>query len=115
MRSADSMAASRTARLFAPWPKRIALFSYGLLILLTIASGAVQVTWTSGTRASASQTGFGIENGRVVFMHGSQFQFPGWFVDFNCEGLRWWIDWKTTAPPAQTYVYVPLWMLLVLF
>ena len=109
------MEPSRKSILFAPWPKRIALFAYALVILLTIVSGAVQFTWISGTRASPSQIGIGIEDGRIVLMYGSQLWFSGWFTEFNYDGWKWWIDCHTAGTPRQTYIAVPLWMPLLLF
>lgn len=108
------MAASRRARLLAPWPKRIALFLYALLILLTIASGAIEFRFCSGTRTSPTNTVIGIESGRILFAHGPQLWLPT-FVDFNYDGWKWWIDFYTKATPRILYVCVPLWMLLVLF
>jgi hypothetical protein len=107
------MASSRTKFILAPWPKRIALFSYALLILLTITSGAVEFGWGSGTRPSSSNTSIGIESGRITFTRG--FWYPT-LVDFNYDGWKWWIDWRdwhSAGAPRQTYVAVPLWMLLV--
>ena len=109
------MASARTKFLLAPWPKRIALFCYASLILLTIASGAIEFRWGSGTPRLPWNTCIGIESGRVVFTHGGQAWYPS-FVDFNYDGWKWWIKFETIVlPPRQTYVAVPLWMLLVLF